>query len=310
MYHGAGNFGQVRVAGLVPTLRSKGLFSLNSVGWHRCNDLYRITRPQGCEFPLLLITTGGCGAMSIQGASLSLPPGSLAFIPRNIPNSYRTPEGGMWEFYWLHPCGPTAEAFLDALAQRQIYLCSFTAGNSYEQRMEKLIKLCAQSSPLRLSQSLSELLHLAAMDLLGKKGPMSLPLRAAAYIEAHFHEPLPITELAGELFVSPAHLIRIFKQEHGCTPLQYQSQFSVKSGSAHSLRSCTHRRLPLCFRWMEARVCRGLGPGPAFGRTGHRRGSLQRWAGLYPLKAYHGPSPLLTQQSSIRGTWELSKPQR
>lgn len=140
----------------------------------------------------------------------------------------------MWKFYWPHPCGPTAEAFLDALAQQQIYLCSFTAGNSYEQRMEKLIKLCAQSSPLRLSQSLSELLHLAAMDLLGKKGPMSLPLRAAAYIEAHFHKPLPITELAGELFVSPAHLIRIFKQEHGCTPLQYQSQFSVKSGSAHS----------------------------------------------------------------------------
>ncbi len=91
MYHGAGNFGQVRVAGLVPTLRSKGLFSLNSVGWHRCNDLYQITRPQGCEFPLLLITTGGCGAMSIQGTSRALPPGSLAFIPRNIPNSYRTP---------------------------------------------------------------------------------------------------------------------------------------------------------------------------------------------------------------------------
>ena len=111
MYHGAGNFGQVRVAGLVPTLRSKGLFSLNSVGWHRCNDLYQITRPQGCEFPLLLITTGGCGAMSIQGTSRALPPGSLAFIPRNIPNSCRTPEGACGSFTGRTPAAPPRRPF-------------------------------------------------------------------------------------------------------------------------------------------------------------------------------------------------------
>lgn len=221
MYHEAGDFGQVRVATLVPTLRSRGLFSLNSVGWHRCNDLYNITRPEGCEFPLILITTSGCGAMSIHGASYSLPPGSLAFIPRNVPNSYRTPKGGMWEFYWLHPCGPAAEAFLDSIAQRQAYLCNFTAGNSYEQRMEKLIALCAQNIPIHLSQSLSELLHLMAIDLLGGEEPLSLPRRAVAYMEEHFREPLRLTELAGKLFVSPAHLIRVFKEEHGCTPHQY-----------------------------------------------------------------------------------------
>lgn len=221
MYHEAGNFGQVRVATLVPTRRNKGLFSLNSVGWHRCNDLYHIARPEGCEYPLILITTGGCGVMSIDGTSYSLTPGSLAFIPRNIANSYRTPEGGIWEFYWLHPCGQVSEEFLDAIAQRQTYLCSFTAKNSYEQRVEKLIKLCSQNSPIYLSQSLSELLHLAAIDLLGGEEPMSLPLRALAYIEEHYNEELRLTELARKLFVSPAHLIRVFKQEHGCTPHQY-----------------------------------------------------------------------------------------
>jgi len=221
MYHESGDFGQVRMATIVPTLRNRGLFSLSSVGWHKCNDLYNISRPNGCENSLILITTGGCGFMTINGSGFSLPHGSLAFIPRNTPNSYLTPKGGTWEFYWLHPCGHTSEAFLDSIAQRQVYLGRFNPENLYERRFDMLMKLCAMNSPLYISQNLSELLHLVALDLLGGQERTSLAVRAIAYIEEHYREDLRLDELSNQLFISVAHLIRVFKRDNGCTPHQY-----------------------------------------------------------------------------------------
>lgn len=61
MYHENGDFGLVRMVTLLPTPQSRSLFSLHTIGWHRCNDLYRITRPNGCETHLVLITTKGRG---------------------------------------------------------------------------------------------------------------------------------------------------------------------------------------------------------------------------------------------------------
>ena len=94
MYHENGDFGQVRLASLVPTLQSEGLFSLHSVGWHKCNDHYQISHPDGNDDHLILITTGGCGFMEIEGLPYELPAGTIAFIPRNVANRYGTPKGG------------------------------------------------------------------------------------------------------------------------------------------------------------------------------------------------------------------------
>ena len=67
MYHESGDFGLVRMVTLLPTPQSRSLFSLHTIGWHRCNDLYRITRPNGCETHLVLITTKGRGVLLLEG---------------------------------------------------------------------------------------------------------------------------------------------------------------------------------------------------------------------------------------------------
>lgn len=68
MYHENGDFGLVRMVTLLPTPQSRSLFSLHTIGWHRCNDLYRITRPNGCETHLVLITTKGRGGATAERA--------------------------------------------------------------------------------------------------------------------------------------------------------------------------------------------------------------------------------------------------
>ena len=230
MYHENGDFGQVRMASIVPTLQNQGLFSLESVGWHRCNDRYQWSRPQGSEEHLILITVGGCGHMTLEGTEYDLPAGTVAFIPRNVPNSYGTPSGKIWEFFWMHPTGIVANEFLDAVARRCFFVREFNADHDFSKRMEKLLSLCqtyTDNSPLKISQKVSELLHLIAFDLCEKPQSESLSAQVISFLEQHYEEPVRIEDIAGSLFVSTAHLTRVFKKENGCTPHQYLMRYRL-----------------------------------------------------------------------------------
>ncbi len=224
MYQKNSDFGLVRMATLLPMPQSKYLFSLCAIGWHRCNDRYHITRPNGCENHLVMITTRGRGVMRLQGKEYSLTAGTIAFIPRGLPNSYFTPANGLWEFYWIHPCGDAAACFLDMAASIGSYLANFEPEYEYQQRMETLIQLCTQQergAEWLISQQLSELLHHMVIQLNRKPEQESLSVRAIRYMKKHFREPITLDSIAQSLFVSTEHLIRAFKKETGCTPHQY-----------------------------------------------------------------------------------------
>ena len=214
----------------MPTLQSEGMFSLNSVGWHKCNDRYRLQRPDGFEHHLLIITVSGCGEMKINDTHYSLPAGTVALIPRDVPHSYGTPDNGLWEFYWLHPSGELSNKFLDSVAQRGIYVQKIDNHNNYSGHFERLITICtehAYGAALYISKEVSTLLHMAATDLYAKPRSVSLSADVIAYIEQHYMESLKLEDLAYSLFVSVAHLIRVFKQENGCTPHQYLIKYRL-----------------------------------------------------------------------------------
>lgn len=172
--------------------------------------------------------------MKIEETEYELPAGTIAFIPRGVANSYGTPKKGLWEFYWIHPCGSAANGLLDAVTRRGSFVKKFNADRDYAQRIEKLISLCTErtdDTSLYLSQKLSELLHFAALDLCAGPKSVSLSTNVISYIEQHYNEPLKLEDIAGTLFVSTAHLIRIFKKENGCTPHQYLLKYRLLSAA-------------------------------------------------------------------------------
>ena len=230
MYSTNGDFGQVRIANMLPTLQSKNLFSLHVIGWHKCNDLYRYTYEHGNPNHLLFFTVRGCGSLTINGQKYSLPAGTITFIPRNTPCQYSTPKNGLWEFYWLHTAGRVATEFMDTIGQNGNYLTDFEPGYNYTQRLEELIRLCSKrehNAELYISQNLSELLHHVMLRLSEPPENMSLSSRAIFYLEHHFHAHLSVEDTAQSLFVSPAHLIRTFKKETGYTPHEYMNEYRL-----------------------------------------------------------------------------------
>src|SRR5258708_29181856 len=56
---------------------------------------------------------------------------------------------------------------------------------------------------------------------------LALAERVRSYIDTHADEPLPLTRLARDAGVSPAHLQRTFTRVVGLSPKQYQEQRRV-----------------------------------------------------------------------------------
>ena len=232
MYNKNGDFGKVRLAHLLPTEQELGLFSLSCCGWHHCNDRYQLWNLQDREH-LLLFTVSGCGIMRVNEREYRLPAGTVAFIPRHSRNGYGTPPNGLWEFYWVHPRGALAEHFLDTLATKGILTGSADPTHRYGERVESLMSHCGQPLPdrLKLSQDVGELLHLLAKDLQEASPSATISVRAIRYLEQRFWEPLVLEDVARSLFLSPAHLIRLFKKEVGCTPHQYLIHYRLVSAT-------------------------------------------------------------------------------
>ncbi len=231
MYIDNVEYGQICVVHYFPDEADSGLFTMRVGGWHKCNDRYAISHPTGSNNHLLMLTVRGKGQLNLDGTEYTLLPGTIALVPRGIPNSYRTPAGGLWEFYWLYPCGDAAERFLDIVAENGVYVNEFSADYGYAQHMDDLLNLYLDSRPrdakFFTSMKLSDLLHHAAIDLCERRKELSLSDRAISYMEQHFYENISLDEVARSLFVSTAHFIRTFKKETGSTPHQYLNRYRL-----------------------------------------------------------------------------------
>lgn len=229
MYSKDGSFGKTRLATRKPP-KNHALFHLSLCGWHECNDQYCIHRTEQSA-ALFFYTVGGQGEMDIDGRHFDLPAGSVGYIPAKALGCYRTPRGGRWEFYWVHPVGAAAEELLTLLSGQP--LCSPVQNiERYAREVEELLTLCPRTTPLtdvELSMVLSRLLHQSVLDLSAPAEPQTLAEKAMNYLSLHMSEQISLPQVAENLFISPAHLGRVFKAEWGMTPHQYLTHCRLRA---------------------------------------------------------------------------------
>ena len=236
MYEVNGPFGEVRTSPLPPAQESlPGLFCAGSLGWHRCNDQYRIVRSRGCDLYLLLYTVRGTGCLELNSVPYSLPAGSVALVPRNIACKYYTPRDNIWEFYWVHPAGAPSQAFWDTISPRARIVVPASDISAYADRMEGIMDLL-QKRPVsfrtKLSQSLSDLFHRSALDLIQNhpNNRQNLSDQIISWMEKHYQEQVSVEDLAASLYLSASHLIREFRRATGVTPYAYLTDTRLRHG--------------------------------------------------------------------------------
>ncbi len=229
MYDVSGDFGQVRIIrNMIPHANKGVLDYYLSVGWHNCNSLYRINKPQGNSGILMMFTVGGEGVLIFNKNRYVLKHHMACIVPAGQPCEYFTPGNKMWEFYWIHIVGANNLGLINYMIENKGYVFTINNSETITARIEQL--LTGYSNDLDSSRAISQLIY----DLLEntnlntsaskEQGTVD---RVIKFIRDNYKKDITIKDMARVVHVSPDHLIRVFKKETGFTPYNYLKNYRL-----------------------------------------------------------------------------------
>lgn len=234
MYETDGDFGKVRLFRRMTSPRERELLFCGDAGWHQCNQLYRIRRNRGLGVPLIFMTVAGEGRLRLGERTYRLLPNQVGIAPVGVPIEYYATEGGLWEFYWLHPTGGQSQAMLETVADALGRVFPVPQIGSFTGQIEKLLALGQQREfALPASRLIYELLH----GLLSLAGGAAAAVsqepahRILRFLEQEYARPITMKELSGRFYLSTAQINRVFRVETGCTPYEYLKRYRLLKAS-------------------------------------------------------------------------------
>ena len=194
-------------------------------------------RPEGCNEAIFIYCTEGEGWALLAGERITILPGTLLVIPAHTPHSYGAAEASPWSIYWFHLKGKEVANFLACLV-----LTNSTLHISATQAVTLLglfntcyETLCAKGYSWRhhlfVSQAMRHLL--GSLAVLPTEAPPEA--RKNAYIDQAIHymldhlpNTLSLAELAQVVHLSRSHLLHIFKETTGYTPMDYFMRLKIQ----------------------------------------------------------------------------------
>lgn len=208
---------------------------------------YRQERSAFDSFLIMAIRSGSFDVVSKFGESPQhASSGDFVLLDCYAHHSYSTSEES--EVLWLHFDGPTARAYYELIHDRlgtvfslrepgyaitqltKIYETFHMAARISEPLMAKYITDIltefalgaddAASDPVAPTSGLATSSGGGTSALSARRGPHAIE-SVLAYIANHLSEPLTVGELAGLVYMSEYHFIRVFKKETGYTPYAY-----------------------------------------------------------------------------------------
>lgn len=232
MFIRSGDFGYVKVKEH-SFIHPDGLFTFTCCGWHKCNDKYRMEKDRSAA-DIIFVTVSGEGELCVDGITHKLTKDTVAYVPKSKKRCYYTPKGGLWEFYWLDTNGNMCDTFLEENYKTATQVHKTSKTGNYGDIIESILEIAdnrGERVDREISMKVSEFLHLFLLDALNPDAKMSLSEMAMTYLSQHKHENITVEDCAKHLFVSPAHLIRVFKKETGTTPHKYLENERLKKAN-------------------------------------------------------------------------------
>ncbi len=228
MYNVNGDFGEVRHFHVPPIYRTNNEydipFGLNSIGWHKCNDLYSITRDTEHSSHLFLLSVTDGGILKFGKSSpVKIPKNSIVWIPPRISHSYYTEKGKIWEFYWIAIREDENTDFNRIFSES--YILNLSEPDIIFKNIEYLLRnrsLDINEFLIESSRVISDIYHrLILNDLTLNKKQDDLVESIIKRMDDNCNFEWSLTELSKEYFISVPHLIRRFKLITDNTPHEY-----------------------------------------------------------------------------------------
>ena len=211
----------------VPVCPSSGpaegpLIRLESLCHFDAVSTYRVIR-DGLPELLFAYTQGGEGRLTYQGVAHTLRRGDAFLVDCRDWHRYET-AGEHWDFLWMHLSGELAFSFARYIWERRGPVVS--GGPAFAAGWQAVLELVRHNDPRAEAAVSAAVYQLLSLFLL-PRGMDERIEQAAAYMQEHCAEPLPVEALARLACMSPYHFQRRFKEETGLTVHQYLNRQRV-----------------------------------------------------------------------------------
>ena len=211
----------------VPVCPSSGpaegpLIRLESLCHFDAVSTYRVIR-DGLPELLVAYTQGGEGRLTYQGVAHTLRRGDAFLVDCRDWHRYET-AGEHWDFLWMHLSGELAFSFARYIWERRGPVVS--GGPAFAAGWQAVLELVRHNDPRAEAAVSAAVYQLLSLFLL-PRGMDERIEQAAAYMQEHCAEPLPVEALARLACMSPYHFQRRFKEETGLTVHQYLNRQRV-----------------------------------------------------------------------------------
>ncbi|MGO5096767.1 helix-turn-helix domain-containing protein [Agathobaculum sp. LCP25S3_E8] len=200
------------------------LYYINFCGHYYCERGYRVRRGQIDNLLLMLIDNGEM-RLEYRGRRYMAKPGDIVLMDCNFPQYYDTPDYA--DFYWLHFAGVNTFSLCDHLIQLHEGII-FQA--PYNEKAASLLRLIVSQYVNHQSVDHAEqsrllysiLCYLMPGAQTASQTRVNDPVQQViGYINTHLGEDLRLKRLAAEVYLSPAHLIRLFRAQTQHAPHEY-----------------------------------------------------------------------------------------
>ncbi|MGN0141450.1 MAG: AraC family transcriptional regulator [Roseburia sp.] len=202
-------------------------------GHFYCDKSYKIVR-HGDAFPLFVYIISGSLHIQYNEHTYNAEEGNIVLLNCTVPHSYYC--NSECEFTFFHYDGPNAIEMTDYLIKKNqspifIHYSNKDIGvsllslidsfDSGEKRNDTALSCLAH-------KILCQLYEYHSTSILGEDANISDTVKNVIdYMKSNYHESITIKRLATHVNISPSYLSHIFRDETGCSPIEYLARLRI-----------------------------------------------------------------------------------
>ena len=195
---------------------------------------YNLNRPNGYEYPQILVSVKGEGEIEINGGIEKITAGTIMFIPPHISHSYHAVSKD-WYLDWVCFDGDGTMPLFEKWGLNKY--TSICCGS--QERLRELISKAyytIKGDKLYGNHYASALLYDMLIEFRKladnrisefEKSKSSSMVEVLQYIEENYGRQIKLCELAEKAGVTEQHLCRLFKKSFGMRPMEYLTKLRI-----------------------------------------------------------------------------------
>jgi len=200
-------------------------------------------RPDGAREAIVMVCTGGCGILTIEGRQHRIESGDAAVIPPGVPHTYIADRLDPWSIWWLHVTGSDADELVErsvgsgadpVLHLRDVY----TAVALVEQIVSLFEGDETTATLYQAAGAAWNLFGLLCSDRLRGEPQTSDRIHVVQeYLRANLASSVSVSDLARLAGLSTSHFSALFKASTGSGVVEYVKR--LRSARARELLMTT-----------------------------------------------------------------------